>query len=97
MRIRSKRAAAVVGAAALALAGVTVPATAAYADSAPSCVYAYGPPITQSAYIENKCSYTVRVIVVVSWGPDSDCTELPPGWGFRYQWWPGSYNGMQNC
>jgi hypothetical protein len=97
MRNRFKRVAAVASAAGLALAGVTVPASSAYADWAPTCVYVYGPPVLQKALVENHCSTTQRVRVIVSWGPDSSCVELQPNWYFTYEWWPGSYDGLQLC
>jgi hypothetical protein len=97
MRKRSQRLVSVAGMLGLSLAGIVLPATAAHAAWAPICVAVYGPPVLQSALVRNNCSTTQNVRVIVSWGPDSSCVTLPPGWEFRYDWWPGSYDGLESC
>jgi hypothetical protein len=67
MQIRSKKLAAVAGAVGLAFAGAVLPATAAHAAWAPNCVEVFGPPAIQSALVQNDCSTTQRVRVIVAW------------------------------
>ena len=97
MQIRSKKLAAVAGAIGLTFAGVVLPATAAHAAWAPDCVEVFGPPAIQSALVQNDCSTTQRVRVIISWGPDSSCVTLQSGWEFRYWWSTGSYEGVATC
>ncbi|GAA2394582.1 hypothetical protein GCM10010432_62090 [Catellatospora methionotrophica] len=81
----------------LAFAGVVLPASAAHAAWAPSCVEVFGPPATQSALVQNDCSTTQKVRVIVAWGPDSSCVTLQAGYEFTYRWSIGSYDGVALC
>ncbi|MFJ8856725.1 hypothetical protein [Streptomyces sp. NPDC102437] len=68
---------------------------------APGCVYRYwdNDPSGFAVVIENNCSYTVRVQVIVDWGTDSPCWSLAPG---ADKYWfketiTGQYSYLATC
>lgn len=51
----------------------------------------------RSATLTNYCGRTMRVKVVVKWGPDSRCFTLTHRSGVRYTWGVGSYDKTVTC
>ncbi|MFD9859314.1 hypothetical protein [Streptomyces alboflavus] len=51
----------------------------------------------RTATVTNYCGRTVRVKVVVKFGPDSRCFTLPPRHWARYTWSFGSYDKTVTC
>ncbi|WP_405660132.1 hypothetical protein [Streptomyces sp. RK9] len=51
----------------------------------------------RTATVTNYCGRTMRVKVVVKFGPDSRCFTLPPRHWARYTWGFGSYDKTVTC
>ncbi|MFD9884846.1 hypothetical protein ACFWZT_25660 [Streptomyces alboflavus] len=51
----------------------------------------------RTATVTNYCGRTMRVKVVVKYGPDSRCFTLPPRHWARYTWSFGSYDKTVTC
>ncbi|MFD0414104.1 hypothetical protein [Streptomyces sp. NPDC127108] len=51
----------------------------------------------RSATVTNYCGRTMRVKVVIKYGPDSRCFTLPPRNGVRFTWLIGRYDKTVTC
>ncbi|WJV46692.1 hypothetical protein [Streptomyces flavofungini] len=51
----------------------------------------------RSATVTNHCGRTMRVKVVIKYGPDSRCFTLPPRHWARFNWTFGSYDKTVTC
>jgi hypothetical protein len=63
----------------------------------PSCVTISPNNPDDYVNVHNNCSYNVRVKVVIAWGPDSDCFQVPPGYTTRVTWTIGWFDGLRDC
>lgn len=101
----------VLTAAAIAGAGLLLPAgpasastadasTAAVAASVPTCV---DPKLDDSGpidhlWVTNKCGSTQRVKVIIANGNDFSCVSYSPGERWHFQWsLPGRFDGLSEC
>jgi hypothetical protein len=98
-RRRRARALAGAGVAVAGLLGTFVAADPASAAPPPSCVRAYSwfDSLFQYVGIDNNCSSTQRVKVVVSGGPDSRCYSIPRGGHVEHQIIWGSWDKNVRC
>jgi hypothetical protein len=97
-----RRKARVLSGAAVATAGLLgsfVAAEPASAEPTPWCVHEYSwfDSLFQYVGIDNTCSSTQRVKVVVSGGPDSRCYSIPRGGHVEHQILWGSWDGNVRC
>jgi hypothetical protein len=73
----------------------------AAAGTAPSCIKreVYSEPTANSDAVQvgNKCGKTMRVKIIIKYGPDSSCRTLKKGKWYYYQPWVGRYKKTVTC
>ncbi|MFB4281526.1 hypothetical protein ACBJ59_39995 [Nonomuraea sp. MTCD27] len=72
---------------------------AAAAGAAPGCVARVvdEQPHGLIVWLRNECGRTVRVKVVISWGPDGPCATLAHGSSREWTFKVGSYDKTVTC
>ncbi|MDT0454991.1 hypothetical protein RM550_04435 [Streptomyces sp. DSM 41527] len=66
--------------------------------TAPACVLRDIDKAAGTADVLNGCSKTMRLQLIISFGPDGDCTTIPnDGDWYRWKWVLGSYDRIAVC
>ncbi|MFE2320453.1 hypothetical protein ACFXC8_46800 [Streptomyces sp. NPDC059441] len=74
----------------------TVTHQASAGGTAPACIGRAASDLGGFVYASNNCGKTMRVKVIIDFGPDSSCWTLAPGQERRHNYY-GSYGKTITC